>query len=324
MHNYQKAALGGTFDRLHVGHEQLLRTALERAEHIIVGVTSDALVTEKTLSHLIEPFPVRYQAVKSWLANHASVDRYEVIQLHDIYGPTLFNPTINAVVVTSQTRSGGDAVNTKRQELELSPLPIIEAEMIQDEDNNYVSSTRIRQGEINRQGKIYANLFRRDITFTQRQLHQLREIQGHILHENDIHPEFLKHYTAVSVVGDVVYATFAQSHLSFDYAIIDGKTKRSTSLNLPKKFHSLVNPNPPGSITASIAEEILNQIHKNIPESIYMVSGEEDLLAFIPLLTLPLKSVVFYGQPDVGIVMIEVNEATKTHYAKYLDPSFAS
>jgi uncharacterized protein (UPF0218 family) len=41
------------------------------------------------------------------------------------------------------------------------------------------------------------------------------------------------------------------------------------------------------------------------------VDGEEDLMGFPAVLLAPNGSTVLYGQPDVGIVWIPVNDQTK-------------
>jgi len=45
MH-YSHAVLGGTFDRIHKGHEALLLHAFSIADRVTIGVTSDEFVQQ--------------------------------------------------------------------------------------------------------------------------------------------------------------------------------------------------------------------------------------------------------------------------------------
>ena len=40
---YEKAFMGGTFDRFHIAHKALIKTAVEMADYVFVGVVSDKL-----------------------------------------------------------------------------------------------------------------------------------------------------------------------------------------------------------------------------------------------------------------------------------------
>ena len=48
------------------------------------------------------------------------------------------------------------------------------------------------------------------------------------------------------------------------------------------------------------------------------VKGEEDLLGFPAVLFMPLGSLVLYGQPQEGVVMIKVTEAAKNKLVRFI------
>jgi hypothetical protein len=57
---FYSAALGGTFDRLHAGHELLLETALKVLRpggQLIIGVTTEQLLLNKVLAEVSFPPP---------------------------------------------------------------------------------------------------------------------------------------------------------------------------------------------------------------------------------------------------------------------------
>ena len=51
MRRYGRVALGGTFDRLHVGHVALLRTAFHIGDEVAVGLTSRRFLTAHPKPH---------------------------------------------------------------------------------------------------------------------------------------------------------------------------------------------------------------------------------------------------------------------------------
>ncbi len=61
---YKVGYTTGVFDLFHIGHLNLLRSARERCEKLIVGVTVDSLVSYKFKNSVI-PFEERVEIVKS-------------------------------------------------------------------------------------------------------------------------------------------------------------------------------------------------------------------------------------------------------------------
>ena len=44
---YEWVAIGGTFDRLHLGHKTLLRRAFELGKKVLIGLTTQDMVSHK-------------------------------------------------------------------------------------------------------------------------------------------------------------------------------------------------------------------------------------------------------------------------------------
>lgn len=123
---YPVAALGGTFDHLHVGHKILLTMASLIAEReIIVGVTDDAMLTKKSNAALLEPIDERIATVNAFI----SLVRLpfiplnqRVVKLEDVAGPAATEADLQALVVTDETLSGAEFIDGKRKENGLSSL----------------------------------------------------------------------------------------------------------------------------------------------------------------------------------------------------------
>ncbi|KAJ7109520.1 hypothetical protein C8R44DRAFT_884547 [Mycena epipterygia] len=108
-------ALGGTFDHLHAGHKILLSMAAWIAsEKLIVGVTDDALLTRKAHAHVLESLAQRIAAVRTFLCAFKPGLAYDIVPISDVYGPTGWDPNIQALVVSRETASGAASIASHR------------------------------------------------------------------------------------------------------------------------------------------------------------------------------------------------------------------
>jgi pantetheine-phosphate adenylyltransferase len=315
---YQKVALGGTFDRLHRGHEHLIALAAAAAPEIVIGVTDDEMVKHKTLSHLINPYETRVKQLNDYLDNRYPTHKISLITLNDPFGSTLTDPTIEAVVVSPLTMSGAQKLNDYRVERGLAPLKIEEADLVTDESGEHLSSTRIRQGLVNRQGLVYRSLFQSDLQLTPTQIEIIRQPQGDLVDLNNLRAE-LPEDKMIALVGDQVTEYFATHDLPFRWAVIDyqiGRQPHNTDLGKFKASQCLKVTNPGGTIASAASRQIYD-LPTDQPVLVE-VEGEEDLMGFPVALSLPLGSLLFYGQPGQGMIKIELTEVTKDRLAKII------
>ena len=102
-------------------------------------------------------------------------------------------------------------------------------------------------------------------------------------------------------------------------AIVDLKTKRQPvfpdlkSLGLKP---GLTAPNPAGTVNRRAVKQLLSCLNQKLCS--LLIDGEEDLLVLPAVLLAPLRTTVFYGQPDRGLVKIIVSETTKSKALKFL------
>ncbi|MEM3658108.1 MAG: pantetheine-phosphate adenylyltransferase [Candidatus Hadarchaeum sp.] len=139
--------LGGTFDRFHKGHRLLLGFAASMGKKIILGITSDELASKK--HHNVEPFEHRLENVSKFL-REKSVD-FEVFKLNDFAGPSK-SLEKGTLISTSNTLGNSILINRMRVEKGLSPLEILLVPLLEAEDSEPISSSRIRRGEIDEEG----------------------------------------------------------------------------------------------------------------------------------------------------------------------------
>ena len=63
-HEYENSIIGGTFDRLHIGHKIMLSEAvLLTRNRLLVGVTAESMLSKKKLAELIQNFDLRCENV---------------------------------------------------------------------------------------------------------------------------------------------------------------------------------------------------------------------------------------------------------------------
>ncbi len=153
MKRLSLAALGGTFDHLHKGHKKLLQTAFSVGERVVVGITSDAFVA-KVGKTGIQPLQQRVDVMKSYLATKGLLDRASFYILEDPYGPVVNDPSFGVLVVSEGTVKGGHSANAIRVQRGMRPMKIKVVKFVLADDGLPISSTRIRNREIDENGKL--------------------------------------------------------------------------------------------------------------------------------------------------------------------------
>ncbi|XP_078727216.1 bifunctional coenzyme A synthase isoform X2 [Lampetra fluviatilis] len=127
--SYSDVVLGGTFDRLHNAHKILLSTACLLAERrVLIGVADGALLQGKLLNELIEPYEQRLSALRSFLSDVHPHLCYDIVPITDPFGPAITDSLLQCIVVSEETRKGGQAVNRKREEKvkpDIPPVPFV-------------------------------------------------------------------------------------------------------------------------------------------------------------------------------------------------------
>jgi cytidyltransferase-like protein len=318
---YQKAALGGTFDHLHHGHEILIGKAFAVAEKVVIGIMAESNCTEKLFTQSIQSYEKRHQALKEYVGQYFDESRVQIIALRDAYGPTLTDQSIDSLIVSEMTIKSAHELNHKRTQNQLSELSIITVPTQLDQNEEMISSTAIRSGKINRQGMVYRNLFSQNLLLKPEMRPHLQQPQGQLMAKiQDIN---VPAHRMVIGVGDRVIQEFHQANIPFTHALIDGHIERQL-VGIPDHAYNQVNvlhaENPPGYILPEAVTTVSTALL--LPQSLVIVDGEEDLLVFPAVLLAPLNSLVVYGQPRQGIVAIHVNETSKNRLVHMMRQAF--
>lgn len=202
--HHLSVAVGGTFDHLHIGHKLLLTMfafvlsqdrSESRSRMLTVGITGDALLVNKKYAEHLESWKRRQESTHDFLSSliwfgpendtririeevnesgpngHAVHISYpsglaiRYVEISDPFGPTVTDRDITALVLSLETRSGGEAVNTKRNEQGWPPLEVFEVDVLdaseEDNNNNNNSSSSSNDVDETFQSKLSSTEIRR-------------------------------------------------------------------------------------------------------------------------------------------------------------------
>jgi len=152
MSQSMKVCIGGTFDGLHKGHISLIDRALQTAGEqgsVFIGITEGEMINGKKD---VKPFEQRKHVILDYLREKTSIP-VEIKPIIDKYGPSI-EGEFDAIVVSPETVKTAEETNDKRRKLGKKPLKIIKIPFILADDGAPISSSRIKNNEINADGKL--------------------------------------------------------------------------------------------------------------------------------------------------------------------------
>jgi inosine/xanthosine triphosphatase len=147
-----KVCLGGTFNIIHKGHELIFQKAFEGDNQVFIGLTSDELISGKKEVE-IDEFHAREKRLIAFLNGMGWEGRFTISKLTDELGPAK-EKDFDAIIVSEETIAGAEAINLEREKKSLKPLKIHPVKMAFAENGDIISSTRIKKGEMDVNGKL--------------------------------------------------------------------------------------------------------------------------------------------------------------------------
>lgn len=153
MSQFTLVAMGGTFDIMHKGHLTLLAKAFSISSNVIIGLTSDELAEKrgkKTLNNYEKRFATLTNTIKTNFPNQ----HFQISKLDNDFGPAVLEENVQALVVSDETGNQGEILNQLRKEKNLSPVKIVIVPMVLAHDGNRISTTRIKNLEIDIDGNV--------------------------------------------------------------------------------------------------------------------------------------------------------------------------
>jgi len=153
MQLFDLVAMGGTFDAIHSGHMALLNKAFSISSKVIIGLSSDQLATKKG-KNLVNDYSKRLSLLKSVIEKNFPNISYEISKLENDFGPAVIEGSVKALVVSEETSNKGLLLNDLRAEKNLPPVKIVVVPMVLAEDGKVISTTRIKNSEIDGSGNL--------------------------------------------------------------------------------------------------------------------------------------------------------------------------
>ena len=150
---FKLVAIGGTFDIIHVGHLSLIEKASSISKRTIIGLTSDSLAARNG-KNITNNFKQRFKNLEKTLKEKFPDSLFEIAELNDDFGPAVIEGDVDALVVSEETSKKGDTLNDMRKERNLSQVAIIIVPMKLASDGDRISSSRIRNSEIDASGNV--------------------------------------------------------------------------------------------------------------------------------------------------------------------------
>jgi len=148
-----KVCFSGTFNVLHKGHKELFDKAFEvagRKGTVFIGVTKGPISKKKEFT---KPVSKRVKEIKNYLSSEGYNDRAVIKIISDRFGPAV-SGDYDAIVVSPGSFENAQDINKKRVENKKKPLKIIKVPYVLASDGKKISSTRILNKEIDKEGQV--------------------------------------------------------------------------------------------------------------------------------------------------------------------------
>lgn len=286
-YKFKRTIVGGTFDHLHAGHQKLLTTAFEHSEYVVIGLSTNALFQHKTQAEWIEEYTVRKSSLETFLHTHKFDNKFEIIPIHDFYGTTLTDKTIESIVITESNKENVEKINGERAKRGFPPLETIIIPYVLGQNGRAISSAQIRSGQIDRSGNNYLSQFLIDEQFylPEEERSAFRVPFGSIYTDLDDMASMLQKRPMVIAVGDVIANALLQKNFQASISIVDGKTRRDEKIDtkaLEQAGKLSETANQAGTINqkaVTCLQAAIDSFLKTNQKQVIHVSGEEDLLA---------------------------------------------
>ena len=142
---FKLTGMGGCFDHLHEGHKHLIRTALRITEKLFIGLTTEKMHKKKQYKEKIQDYMTRKRNIENFVQSFTDLNRIDIVELNDSYGPPIEDENYEALVVSLETIPNAIKINEIREEKSMKPLIFIIISLLKDKNGKKISSTNIRK-----------------------------------------------------------------------------------------------------------------------------------------------------------------------------------
>jgi len=127
----------------------------------------------------------------------------------------------------------------------------------------------------------------------------------------------------VAAIGDMTAFYLLKASIVPDLLVVDNKTKRMqvsdhiTEMLDHESYKTIRVKNPAATISKDLIDLIQDSLNSDEHVKI-VVEGEEDLATLPAILYAPMGSVVVYGQPNEGSVLVNVTPERKLYIEEFM------
>ncbi|MBN3037305.1 MAG: pantetheine-phosphate adenylyltransferase, partial [Candidatus Diapherotrites archaeon] len=137
-----KVCVGGTFNRLHEGHQRLIDKAFSLSDHVVIGVTTDAFAKKLNKEAEVRSFEERVADL-----NLYTMGRAEIVPIEDVAGPVLQDPAVSVLVTSTETYRNAFKINEDRVKLGMKPVLVVVIPLVKNAKGLKLSSTALIKDE---------------------------------------------------------------------------------------------------------------------------------------------------------------------------------
>ena len=116
-------------------------------------MTSDELAIKKG-KKIINNYQERLGNLQKIIQAHFANSDFQISKLDNDFGPAVLEGDVEALVVSEETSYQGEILNNLRKKGGLSEVQIIVIPMVLAEDGKKISTSRIKNSEIDEEGKL--------------------------------------------------------------------------------------------------------------------------------------------------------------------------
>lgn len=301
----RNCVIGGTFDKLHFGHQAFINTAFNVSNKVHLCIMSDEGVkkwSKKKFSDRVDSFELRQDRIIKFLEEYSLINRVVLCKIDDPYSYAVKGKTaleLDAILVSTEeiVLKRTMMLNEARESKDLKPLKIFRMPLIIDMHGKPISATRIRANEEIYFPKVPTFKIKKDI------IPLVREPKGEMVESPK---ELPKPEGPVIAIGDIVVKNLIKYSYPISIAIIDKKSRRHKLedyliyLNRSNGVTDIppVLPviNPRAHVLSDAWTKIVIALLQKNP-IVIQVYGEEDLMGFPATILAPNNSIIIFGQP---------------------------
>ncbi len=127
--------------------------AFSISSHAIIGLAGDDLALKKN-KNLVNDYSKRLESLTNLIKKKFPSSSYTISKLENDFGPAAIEGKVDALIVSEETNNKGEILNDLRKKQDLPPVEVVIVPMVLAEDGSRISTTRIKNSEIDTQGNL--------------------------------------------------------------------------------------------------------------------------------------------------------------------------